>query len=144
MMISLAFLTPNLVKAAIDGRLPHRMGVVRLSDMPAEWTRVRVDVKSDRLMIELTGAKDGDAKRKRSNERIEIPWQKIPSTRRREILVPESAVADHIRPIRSENRALLVASIARDAAGLTSSLLFRMPLSRSLQHEKAAARAEST
>ena len=32
-------LAPDLVKAAIDGRLPHGMGVVRLSDMPAEWSR---------------------------------------------------------------------------------------------------------
>ena len=39
MTISLAFLAPGLVKAAIDGRLPHGMGVVRLSDMPAEWSR---------------------------------------------------------------------------------------------------------
>jgi hypothetical protein len=39
MMISIAFLAPDLVKAAIDGRLPHGMGVVRLSDMPAEWFR---------------------------------------------------------------------------------------------------------
>jgi site-specific DNA recombinase len=39
MTISLAFLAPDLVKAAIDGRLPHGMGVVRLSDMPAEWSR---------------------------------------------------------------------------------------------------------
>jgi hypothetical protein len=40
--ISLAFLAPHLVKAAIDGRLPHGMGVVRLSDMPAEWSRQRL------------------------------------------------------------------------------------------------------
>ncbi len=39
MMISLAFLAPHLVKAAIDGRLPHGMGVVRLCDLPAEWSR---------------------------------------------------------------------------------------------------------
>jgi len=39
MTISLAFIAPDLVKAAIDGRLPHGMGVVRLSDMPAEWSR---------------------------------------------------------------------------------------------------------
>jgi site-specific DNA recombinase len=38
MTISLAFLAPDLVKAAIDGRLPHGMAVVRLSDMPAEWS----------------------------------------------------------------------------------------------------------
>jgi DNA invertase Pin-like site-specific DNA recombinase len=39
MTISLAFLAPDLVKAAIDGRLPYGMGVARLSDLPAEWSR---------------------------------------------------------------------------------------------------------
>jgi hypothetical protein len=39
MTISLAFLAPDLVKAAIEGRLPHRMGVARLCHMPAEWSR---------------------------------------------------------------------------------------------------------
>ena len=37
--ISLAFLAPGLVKAAIEGRLPHGMGVARLCDLPAEWSR---------------------------------------------------------------------------------------------------------
>jgi len=39
MTISLAFLAPDLVKAAIAGRLPHGMGVARLADLPAEWAR---------------------------------------------------------------------------------------------------------
>lgn len=39
MTISLAFLAPDLVKAAIDGTLPHGMGVVRLADLPAEWSK---------------------------------------------------------------------------------------------------------
>ena len=39
MTISLAFLAPDLVNAAIDGRLPHSMGVTRLTDLPAEWSR---------------------------------------------------------------------------------------------------------
>ena len=39
MTISLAFLAPDLVKAAIDGRLPYGMGVARLSDLPAEWSK---------------------------------------------------------------------------------------------------------
>jgi site-specific DNA recombinase len=41
MTISLAFLAPDIVKAAIDGRLPHGMGVTRLTDLPAEWSRQR-------------------------------------------------------------------------------------------------------
>jgi site-specific DNA recombinase len=39
MTISLAFLATDLVNAAIAGRLPHGMGVARLADMPAEWSR---------------------------------------------------------------------------------------------------------
>jgi hypothetical protein len=42
-----------------------------------------------------------------------VPWRKTPSTRRREVLVPEFGSAKETRPIRSESRALLVASIAR-------------------------------
>ena len=41
MTISLAFLAPDLVKAAIDGRLPRGMGVARLCDLTAEWSRQR-------------------------------------------------------------------------------------------------------
>ena len=41
MTISLAFLAPDIVKAAIDGRLPHGMGVARLCELPAEWSRQR-------------------------------------------------------------------------------------------------------
>jgi DNA invertase Pin-like site-specific DNA recombinase len=39
MTISLAFLAPDLVKAAIEGRLPRGMGVARLVDAPLEWSR---------------------------------------------------------------------------------------------------------
>jgi hypothetical protein len=37
--ISLAFLAPNLVKAAVEGRLPRGIGVERLRDPPTEWSR---------------------------------------------------------------------------------------------------------
>jgi hypothetical protein len=39
MTISLAFLAPNLVKAAVEGRLPHGIGVERLRDLPTVWSR---------------------------------------------------------------------------------------------------------
>jgi site-specific DNA recombinase len=39
MTISLAFLTPNLVKAAVEGRLPRGIGIERLRDQPTEWSR---------------------------------------------------------------------------------------------------------
>jgi site-specific DNA recombinase len=39
MTISLAFLAPNLVKAAVEGRLPRGIGIERLRDPPTEWGR---------------------------------------------------------------------------------------------------------
>jgi site-specific DNA recombinase len=39
MSISLAFLAPNLVKAAVEGRLPRGIGIERLRDPPTEWSR---------------------------------------------------------------------------------------------------------
>jgi DNA invertase Pin-like site-specific DNA recombinase len=39
MTISLAFLAPGLVQAAVEGRLPRGIGVARLRDAPAEWSR---------------------------------------------------------------------------------------------------------
>lgn len=40
-IISLAFLAPDLVEAAVADRLPRGIGVARLSDPPAEWSRQR-------------------------------------------------------------------------------------------------------
>jgi site-specific DNA recombinase len=39
MTISLAFLAPNLVKAAVEGRLPRGIGVERLRDPPTDWSQ---------------------------------------------------------------------------------------------------------
>jgi site-specific DNA recombinase len=37
MTLSLAFLAPAIVNAALDGRLPRDVGISRLSDLPASW-----------------------------------------------------------------------------------------------------------
>jgi hypothetical protein len=39
MTISLAFLAPKLVRAAVEGRLPRGINIARLRDAPAEWSR---------------------------------------------------------------------------------------------------------
>jgi hypothetical protein len=39
MTISLTFLAPDLIKAAVEGRLPRGIGIERLRDLPAEWSR---------------------------------------------------------------------------------------------------------
>lgn len=39
MTLSLAFLSPGLVKAAVEGRLPRGIGVEQLRELPLEWAR---------------------------------------------------------------------------------------------------------
>ena len=64
-------------------------------------------------MIELAEAKGIGSKRSRISSVLKVSWRKSPPRRRREILVPASVPPQDARAIRSENRALLVASIAR-------------------------------
>jgi hypothetical protein len=39
MTLSLAFLSPALVKAAVEGRLPRGIGLEQLRELPLEWDR---------------------------------------------------------------------------------------------------------
>lgn len=39
MTLSLVFLSPTLVKAAVEGRLPRGIGVEQLRDLPIQWDR---------------------------------------------------------------------------------------------------------
>jgi hypothetical protein len=38
MTISMAFIAPTLIKAAVEGRLPRGIGVAALRDAPADWS----------------------------------------------------------------------------------------------------------
>jgi site-specific DNA recombinase len=69
----------------------------------------RVEVRPDKLVIQLAASKAEPNK----PSTLEVPWQKTPARRRREILLPEGIRPEHVRPIRSETRARLVAAIAR-------------------------------
>jgi hypothetical protein len=71
----------------------------------------RVNFRPDRLIIALAELKG--AKAKRRSQRLQVPWCKTSPTRRREILLPEPLSSHPARPVRSENRALLIASIAK-------------------------------
>jgi hypothetical protein len=39
--LSLAFLAPDIISAAIEGRLPRGLGVTRLTDLPSDWADQR-------------------------------------------------------------------------------------------------------
>jgi site-specific DNA recombinase len=72
----------------------------------------RVDIQPQQLVIQLTGS-GTDTQTAEVGRQLLIGWQKTALKRRREILVPEGTSPNRIRPIRSENRATLVAAIAR-------------------------------
>lgn len=73
----------------------------------------RVEVQPDRLLIELANPQANNARRARSRKVLTLPWRKTPSKTRRELLLPNTVHPQHARPIRSETRATLIASIAR-------------------------------
>jgi hypothetical protein len=81
----------------------------------------RIEVQSDQLVIELTKAKGIGSKRSRSRNMLKVPWHKTPLRRSREILVPGSVPPQDARAMRSENRALLISSIARGRRWLNES-----------------------
>jgi site-specific DNA recombinase len=72
-------------------------------------------VQPKQLVIHLTEEPNATANRKKTRAigALHVPWQRTPSTRRREFLLPEGMPPRHARPIRSETRAILVAAIAR-------------------------------
>lgn len=78
----------------------------------------RVTLQSDHLAVRLTRAGNRDNSSAEAPNELSIPWKKASSRRPREILVPEGTPPQQVRRIRSENRAALVASIARGRSWL--------------------------
>src|SRR5262249_12651207 len=82
----------------------------------------RVEVQPEQLVIHLAPAKTPDRQRANGDNILNVQWRKTPLTRRREILLPAGIPPQHARPIRSETRALLAASIARGRRWLSELL----------------------
>jgi site-specific DNA recombinase len=103
------------IEALVTKSVRDHLGLpAHLDDMALVQNHVtRVDLRSDRLIIELAKKEVAKAKRRASRQRLEVTWRKTSATRRREILLPETPSSLPARPIRSENRALLIASIAK-------------------------------
>jgi len=94
----------------------EHLKLLRDTKSDADFVRdhvARVEVHADRLMLELVTVEGDGPARQQDRVRVEVPWHKTSSTRRREILLPELLTPEAVRPIRSESRALLVAAIAR-------------------------------
>ena len=85
-----------------------------IDDPSLAYTYVeRVEVRPERLVIQLARASDAGSQRPGDGAVLQVPWQKTTSTRRREVLLPQGTVPQQVRPIRSETRTTLIASIAR-------------------------------
>jgi DNA invertase Pin-like site-specific DNA recombinase len=74
---------------------------------------VRVEVQREQLIIQLARTPQAEGQGAEATDVMRVPWRKTPSRRRREILLPGPNPPQDTRPIRSETRATLVASIAR-------------------------------
>ena len=103
------------IESMVAGSVRDHLGQsAEIEDRVVIKTHVaRVEVQTDHLLIGLTDTKSIGSKRSRSRDVLKVTWRKPPSRRRREILLPASTPPQDRRPIRSENRALLIASIAR-------------------------------
>ncbi len=73
----------------------------------------RIDVHRDRLCLRLKSPNKAAPEESSGEESLSIPWQKPPSKRSRQILLPHGASRTDIRPERAERRANLVSAIAR-------------------------------
>jgi site-specific DNA recombinase len=73
----------------------------------------RVDVFEDRLAIRLKSADDEETSDSIDDHQLSIPWQKPPSRRSRQILLPHGVPRSEVRPTRIERRARLVSAISR-------------------------------
>jgi DNA invertase Pin-like site-specific DNA recombinase len=73
----------------------------------------RIDVHEDHLAVRLKSADDEETAGSTDEHLLSIPWQKPPSKRARQILLPHGVPRNEVRPARIERRARLVSAIAR-------------------------------
>jgi len=73
----------------------------------------RVEVQPKQLIVELKSTAKLESEGDLPREIIQVPWSKLPSKRRREIIVPEDKSSANVRPIRADARARLVFAIAQ-------------------------------
>src|SRR5258708_33253417 len=70
-------------------------------------------MQKDRLIVQLKPDNVDEASDYPDNRSFSIPWQKPPSKKSREILLPDNASRSDVRPEQFERRARLVSAIAR-------------------------------
>src|SRR3982075_1227081 len=107
-----------VVKSVNEHLIAHRerpaSGAASVVDRKLVIERgARIDVHEDRLVIRLKSVDGEEASEAADENLISIPWQKPPSRKSRQILVPHGVPKSDVRPTRIERRARLVSAIAR-------------------------------
>ena len=74
---------------------------------------VRIDVRKDRLIVRFKSAGTEEGSHSADDQMLSIPWQKPPSRKSRQILIPVGVSRNDVRATRIERRARLVNAIAR-------------------------------
>src|SRR3982075_2177459 len=74
---------------------------------------VRIDVHKDRLLVRFKSAVTEEGSHSTDGQSLSIPWQKPPSRKSRQILIPLGVPRNEVRPTRIERRARLVSAISR-------------------------------
>jgi site-specific DNA recombinase len=72
----------------------------------------RIVVHKDRLIVHLKSEGTNEASVSPDDESLTIPWQKPPSKKSRQILLPHNTSRSNVRPERFERRVRLVEAIA--------------------------------
>jgi DNA invertase Pin-like site-specific DNA recombinase len=73
----------------------------------------RIDVHKDRLIVRFKSAGTEEGSHSTDGQLLSIPWQKSPSRKSRQILIPRGVPRNEVRPTRIERRARLVGAISR-------------------------------
>ena len=88
--------------------------MIHLGDRKAILDQIaRIDVHNDRLTIRFKTEDAEETSDSSEHHSLSIPWQKPPSKKSRQILVPQGIPKNEVRPTRIERRARLVSAIAR-------------------------------
>ncbi len=104
----------SLNKRLIVQKKKPDTSITRLDDRKMILEQVaRIDVHEDHLVVRLKSANDEETSDAADDHLFSIPWQKPPSRKSRQILVPHGIPKSEVRPTRIERRARLVNAIAR-------------------------------
>jgi site-specific DNA recombinase len=107
----------NIIVKSVNEHLQHDQpssGRAHANDLSLITEQVvRIDVRKDRLIVRFKSAGTDEESHSADDQMLSIPWQKPPSRKSRQILIPLGVPRNEVRPTRIERRARLVNAIAR-------------------------------